>query len=600
MSDSWGAPEENPVAPTHAAGPSTTAAQRPEGPVADWGQPVAFDYTETDVDRQWGSNGAIYEWDGEEGDIGPVNEELELTLFGRPNERHCAGVDFSKIAEITVSQEGENRIHPIFKFQDAGLHPIMMKNVEMAGYKTPTPIQKYCIPAIKMGHDLIAIAQTGSGKTAAYLIPILNQLMGKVKKLAAPRPSPQSFNNNTAKYIRAEPLVLIVCPARELAIQIFDEARKFCYRTMLRPCVVYGGGPIQEQLQQIGRGCDVLVATPGRLIDIMQRSHLFTLRRLRYMVIDEADEMLDADWHQEFEQILTGGEQEQGNVKYMLFSATFPGAVRAVAREYLAMNHIRVRVGRIGSTHANISQDIIFVKQELKREALIDLMYSLEPARTIVFVNSKRTADEIDDYLFHKGMPCTSMHSDRTQREREDAMRAFRSGKTAILVATGVTARGIDVRNVRYVINYDLPNADHGGIQEYVHRIGRTGRIGYTGSATSFYTERDEPIAEDLTKILMETRQAVPDFLQQYIPEGVDPKDFKMEDDTSDIEDQEGDAGDGWQTSGPQNGQSAGANSWAAGGDANDVWGAPNAGGAAEDGWGSGGNSNNIGQEDNW
>ena len=131
--------------------------------------------------------------------------------------------------------------------------------------------------------------------------------MGKAKKLAAPRPSSEAFKADPALYVRAEPLVLIVCPARELAIQIFDEARKFCYRTMLRPCVVYGGGPLQEQLQQIGRGCDVLVATPGRLIDIMERSHLFTLRRLRYMVIDEADEMLDADWQQEFEQILTGG-----------------------------------------------------------------------------------------------------------------------------------------------------------------------------------------------------------------------------------------------------------------------------------------------------
>ncbi|KAK6952399.1 hypothetical protein Daesc_006935 [Daldinia eschscholtzii] len=602
MSDSWGAPKESPVAPNHTTGPSTTPAQHPEQSVADWGQPVAFDYTETDVDRQWGSNGTIYEWDGEEGDIGPVNPGLELILFGRPEERHCAGVDFSKIAEISVSQEGEQRILPIFKFKDAGLHPIMLKNVEMAGYKTPTPIQKYCIPAIKMGHDLIAIAQTGSGKTAAYLIPILNQLMGKAKKLAAPRPSSEAFKADPALYVRAEPLVLIVCPARELAIQIFDEARKFCYRTMLRPCVVYGGGPLQEQLQQIGRGCDVLVATPGRLIDIMERSHLFTLRRLRYMVIDEADEMLDADWQQEFEQILTGGEQEQGNVKYMLFSATFPAAVRRLARDYLAMNHIRVRVGRIGSTHANISQDIIFVKQELKREALFDLLSSLKPARAIIFVNSKRMADEIDDYLFHKGMPCTSMHSDRTQREREDAMRAFRAGKTPILVATGVTARGIDVRNVRYVINYDLPNADHGGIQEYVHRIGRTGRIGYTGSATSFYTERDEPLAADLTKILMETQQPVPDFLQQYIPEGVDPKDFKMEDDNSDVEEEEGDTGDAWQTNGTTDGQDAGADSWASGGGAgaDDSWGAPKAGGAATDTWGSGGNSGNIDEDDNW
>ncbi|KAI8957827.1 DEAD-domain-containing protein [Daldinia sp. FL1419] len=614
MSNSWGPSEAPaPVGVMQAAGPFTTAAQHAEKPVADWGKPVAFDYTESDVDRQWGSNSAVYEWDGDEGEIGPVNPQLEIQLFGPPEKRHCAGVDFSKIAEISVSQEGEQRIRPIFHFKDGGLHPIMLKNIEMAGYKVPTPIQKYCIPAVKLGYDMIAIAQTGSGKTAAYLIPILNQLMGKAKKLAAYRPSPQEFEQGTAQYVRAEPLVLIVCPARELAIQIFDEARKFCYRTMLRPCVVYGGGPLSEQLKQIGRGCDVLVATPGRLIDIMERSHLFTLRRLRYMVIDEADEMLDMDWQDEFEKILTGGEQEEGIVNYMLFSATFPGAVRKLAKDHLAMNHLRIRVGRIGSSHVNISQEVIFVKRELKREALMNALGAMEPRRTIIFVNSKRTADEIDDYLFHKQLPCTSIHSDRTQREREDAMRAFRAGKTPILVATGVMARGIDVHNVRYIINYDLPNTDHGGIQEYVHRIGRTGRIGYTGYAISFYTERDESIAGDLTKILMETRQPVPDFLTQYIPEGVDPKNFQMDDDKSDFDEGEG-AVDTWGTNDQTPGgtwgtesKTGGASSKAAGGDAetsndwgtakagsttapktnvSDDWGVPdNSGGAA---WGAG------------
>lgn len=159
-------------------------------------------------------------------------------------------------------------------------------------------------------------------------------------------------------------------------------------------------------------------------------------------------------------------------MKYMLFSATFPGAVRKLAKTHLADNHIRVRVGRIGSTHANIKQDVIFVRQELKREALHDLLLASQPCRTIIFVNNKRTADEIDDFLFNKELPSTSMHADRTQREREDAMRAFRSGKSPLLVTTGVTARGIDVRNVGHVINFDLPSVDHGGIQEYIHRIG--------------------------------------------------------------------------------------------------------------------------------
>ncbi|KAI1140862.1 P-loop containing nucleoside triphosphate hydrolase protein [Hypoxylon sp. FL0543] len=524
-------PEQAATLPEQAA-----ALKRPDKPAGDWGKPVAFDYTETDVDRQWGSNGVVYEWDGEEGEVAPENKELEIQLFGRPEERYGAGVDISKITEITVDQEGQERVVPIFDFGDAGLHPIMLKNIEMCGYKMPTPIQSYCIPAIKMGCDLIAIAQTGSGKTAAYLIPILNHLMGKAKKLAAPRPTRQEFAEDPTMYVRAEPLVLIVCPTRELAVQIFDEARKFCYRTMLRPCVIYGGGPLPDQLRQIGRGCDLLIATPGRLLDIMERTHLFTLRRLRYMVVDEADELLDLDWQDDFQRIFSGGDLEEGDVKYMLFSATFPAAVRKIAKEHLAMNHVRIHVGRIGSTHGNIKQDVIFVRQELKKNALTDLLYSMEPGRTIIFVNSKRMADELDDFLFHKGLPCTSMHSDRTQREREDAMRAFRFGKTPILIATGVSARGIDVRNVVHVINYDLPSADHGGIQEYTHRIGRTGRIGHIGYATSFYTDRDEPLAEALTKTLMETKQAVPDFLQCYIPEGVDPSTFVHEADESEDE----------------------------------------------------------------
>jgi ATP-dependent RNA helicase DDX3X len=155
-----------------------------------------------------------------------------------------------------------------------------------------------------------------------------------------------------------------------------------------------------------------------------------------------------------------------------MFSATFPKAVRDLAKQYLSKNHVRFRVGRAGSTHVNIKQEVIQVDSSLKRDALTTALSSIDPCRTIVFVNYKRTADELDDYLFNTGMPCTSMHADRTQSEREAAMRNFRSGRSPILITTGVTARGIDVRNVRHVINYDLPSIEHGGISEYIHRIG--------------------------------------------------------------------------------------------------------------------------------
>jgi ATP-dependent RNA helicase DDX3X len=167
-------------------------------------------------------------------------------------------------------------------------------------------------------------------------------------------------------------------------------------------------------------------------------------------------------------------EQEEENITYMLFSATFPKGARELAQTHLAETHVRLRVGRAGSSHENIKQNIIYVEPSLKKQALIDLIKSLPPTRTIIFVNSKRTAEEVDDYLYNLGMPCTSMHADRTQREREAAMRGFRSGQWPILIATGVTARGIDVRNVMHVINYDLPSMDHGGIEEYTHRIGKS------------------------------------------------------------------------------------------------------------------------------
>lgn len=379
--------------------------------------------------------------------------------------------------------------------------------------------------------------------------------MGKAKKLCAPRPNPATFISGETPGVRAEPLVLIVAPCRELATQIFDEARRFCYRSMLRPAVVYGGGPIAEQIRQLEKGCDILIGTPGRLCDFINRPHLLTLRRLKYMVIDEADEMLNTDWEAELKQIMSGGDQEEGNIKYLMFSATFPKMARDLATQHLAHNHVRIHVGRAGSSHQNIKQDVIFVEPHLKKQALLDLLLSAPPARTIIFVNSKRAADEADDYLFNNNIPCTSIHADRTQREREDSIRAFRSGKTPVLIATSVSARGLDIHKVMHVINFDLPSAQYGGIQEYTHRIGRTGRIGNLGLATSFYDpRRDADIAEPLVKLMLETQQVIPDFLREHLPEGFSADDdgnvtgdfalLKFED--ADEEDNDEGGGDSW------------------------------------------------------
>ncbi|KAK0656000.1 P-loop containing nucleoside triphosphate hydrolase protein [Cercophora newfieldiana] len=518
-----------------------------------WVRPIAYDYS-GQAPREWDGNATVYEWDGETGDIGPEYPELEQQLFGHPTERVASqGIDFSTITKIDVFQEGPTRVSPIMKFDQAGLHPAMLQNVNLCKYGNPTPIQQYCIPAIKSGHDVIAIAQTGSGKTAAYLIPIIDKLMGKAKKLCASRPNPATYRAGIDPPSRAEPLVVIVAPNRELAIQIFNEARKFCYRSMLRPCVIYGGGPMREQLDQLQKGCDILVASPGRLCDFIDRPTVLTLRRLRYLVIDEADEMLHDDWNEEFTKILSGGgtltywtEQEEGNVKYMFFSATFPKPIRDLAKTHLAETHVRLRVGRAGSTHGNIKQRVLMVEMPQKKQCLLDLLCSLPPTRTIIFVNSKRTADELDDFLFNRGVPCASIHADRTQKEREASMRAFRRGDSPVLIATGVSSRGIDVRNVMHVVNYDLPSMDHGGIEEYTHRIGRTGRIGHRGLATSFYSDHDEAIASVLTRTLLETDQEIPDFLQSFVPEGEARNNLKFEAD-SDFEDDANGAEDGAQ-----------------------------------------------------
>ncbi|KAM0356179.1 hypothetical protein ACHAPU_000574 [Fusarium lateritium] len=566
-----------------------------------WTEPQAIDYTSMatgNPDQTWGCNARAYAWQDEYGDVGPKFPDLELDLFGDPATRHDRkGLDFSCIESIEVQQEGPTKVDPIMSFEAGGIHPAMLENIELCGYDNPTPIQKFTIPSILQGHDVIGIAQTGSGKTAAYLIPILSKLMGKAKKLAAFRPNPNTFQEGVDE-VTAEPLVLIVVPTRELALQIFNEARKLCYRTMLRPCVVYGGVPVREQISLLSKGCDVLVGTPGRLVDFIQRPKNLTLRRLRYMVIDEADELLNDDWAEELNPILSGGEQDEGNVKFSLFSATFPKAARDLAKNYLAASHVRFRVGRAGSTTANIKQIVLQAEAHEKRELLVGLLEEMHGIRTIIFVNSKQAADNLDDFLFNMHLPVTSMHSDRTQQEREAAMRSFRSGKAPILIATGVTARGIDVQNVLHVINYDLPSIDYGGIEEYTHRIGRTGRIGHRGVATSFFSERDEPMASVLTRTLLETDQEIPDFFQSYVPEGEAREKLKFEAD-SDFDPNDyagaGDAGGAWGGDDAGNDAggdaSGGGDAWGSGG--GDAWGSGGGGdgdkaAAAGDAWGAG------------
>ncbi|KAF2231185.1 DEAD/DEAH box RNA helicase [Viridothelium virens] len=512
----------------------TAAANQPAGPTKpkkEWVGRKAYDYEKymnkpsggtgaADESHAWASNAPRYEWDGEFGDVPPVHAELEKILFQREFAVK-GGENFSQLL-VEVTQVSEVKVNPIKEFKDAGLHPVVLDTItRLLEYDAPTPVQSYVIPAVIEGKDVIACAQTGSGKTAAYLIPILSKLMGKWKKLAAPRPPSSAHMDIKNSGVRAEPLVLVIAPSRELALQIFDEARKLCYRTMLRPCCIYGGAPTGPQREDLFKGCDLLVATPGRLVDLMNQPRVIALDRLKYTVIDEADELVQDDWEESLGRIMASGESNANeDHSFLMFSATFPKNARILANEYMSTDYVRLRVGRAGSTHRFIQQRVVWVEDNLKQGALKDLLYTLPPARTLIFVNSRRMADLLDDFLYNSGLPSTSMHSDRTQREREDALRNFRLGNTPIMVTTGVSARGIDIAHVMHVVNYDMPSAMHGGIDEYVHRIGRTARIGNRGMATSFYNDRNDDIGDELTKILVECHQQIPDFLQSKMPEG--------------------------------------------------------------------------------
>ncbi|XP_063546146.1 ATP-dependent RNA helicase bel isoform X2 [Cydia strobilella] len=440
----------------------------------------------------------------------PRDERQELELFGTGN----TGINFSKYEDIPVEASGDRVPDFITSFEDVNLTEIMRTNISHARYDKPTPVQKYAIPIVLGHRDVMACAQTGSGKTAAFLVPILNQIYeaGPVKHMGP--------YNRRKQY----PLGLVLAPTRELATQIFDEARKFAYRSRVRPCVVYGGSPIHEQFRELERGCHLLVATPGRLVDMLARGRV-ALDHCRHLVLDEADRMLDMGFEPQIRKIVECHTMPKtGERQTLMFSATFPKQIQVLAQDFLS-NYVFLAVGRVGSTSENITQKVVWVEEAQKRSFLLDLLNASnllkrsrpeEDQLTLVFVETKKGADQLEEYLDSDGYPVTSIHGDRTQREREEALRRFRTGQTPILVATAVAARGLDIPHVRHVINFDLPS----DVEEYVHRIGRTGRMGNLGVATSFFNDANRGLARDLVELLVEAKQDVPNWLTSTAADG--------------------------------------------------------------------------------
>ncbi|EAZ01575.1 hypothetical protein OsI_23609 [Oryza sativa Indica Group] len=303
-------------------------------------------------------------------------------------------------------------------------------------------------------------------------------------------------------------------------LHINEEAKKFSFQTGLRVVVAYGGTPMYNQLRDLERGADILVATPGRLVDMVERSKV-SLEAIKYLVMDEADRMLDMGFEPQIRKIVERMNMPRKSVRQtMLFSATFPPEIQRLASDFLS-NYIFITVGRVGSSTDLIMQKVELLSDGEKRGYLLDLLQrqsvgvansKLQQPLTLVFVETKREADSLRYWLYSKGFPATAIHGDRTQQERESALRSFKTGLTPIMVATDVASRGLDVPNVAHVINYDLPKS----VEDYVHRIGRTGRAGKAGSATAFFTESDHSLAKGLLELMTEAKQDVPDWLIQY------------------------------------------------------------------------------------
>lgn len=435
-------------------------------------------------------------------EISPRNERIENDLFGVPEEGvMSSGINFDNYDDIPVEASGEDVPDAITSFTAPPLDELMVENITLSRFTKPTPVQKYSVPIVANGRDLMACAQTGSGKTGGFLFPVLSECYKN-----GPLPTPETAG--AFSFNKVYPTVLIMAPTRELVSQIFDEAKKFCYRSWVRPAVAYGGVDIGQQMRTLQRGCDLLVAAPGRLTDMLERGRV-SLANVKYLILDEADRMLDMGFEPQIRHIVQECDMpDVPDRQTLMFSATFPRNIQMLARDFLK-EYVFLSVGRVGSTSANITQKVLLVEDDEKRSVILDLLSAADKSLTIVFTETKRMADYLADFLYDQGFPATAIHGNRTQYEREKALAAFKSGTAPILVATAVAARGLDIPNVQHVINYDLPT----DIDDYVHRIGRTGRAGNVGIATSFFNRNNKIIVKDMISLLTEANQEVPDFL---------------------------------------------------------------------------------------
>lgn len=364
-------------------------------------------------------------------------------------------------------------------FSDFGLHPDVLKAVTAAGYTKPTPIQAKAIPVVMAGHDVMAAAQTGTGKTAGFALPIINALMPSASHSASPARHP----------VRA----LIIAPTRELADQIHDNVKTYIQFTPLRSAAVFGGVDMQPQTNALRTGVEILIATPGRLLDHVQQKSV-NLSQVQLLVLDEADRMLDMGFLPDIQRIINLLNPRRQN---LMFSATFSDEIRKLAKRFLNEPKL-IEVARPNTLAENVEQTVYHVPSEdLKRDAVGALIRERGIEQVIVFSNTKIGAGRLARHLQKEGFLAEAIHGDKSQQERLKTLDGFKAGDIKVLVATDVAARGLDIAELPAVINYDLPHSP----EDYVHRIGRTGRAGASGMALSLMVDHDQKALAEIEKL---------------------------------------------------------------------------------------------------
>ncbi|MFC5475945.1 DEAD/DEAH box helicase [Paraherbaspirillum soli] len=365
------------------------------------------------------------------------------------------------------------------RFSDFGLSADILRALSDQGYVNPTPIQAQAIPIVLQGRDVMGAAQTGTGKTAGFSLPIIQLLLAHANTSASPARHP----------VRA----LILTPTRELADQVADNVKAYSRHTALRSTVVFGGIDMAPQTAALRAGVEIVIATPGRLLDHVQQKTL-NLSQTQILVMDEADRMLDMGFLPDLQRIINLLPTERQN---LMFSATFSGEIKKLASSFLK-NPVTIEVARSNATADNVTQTMYRVDDGTKPDAVSHIIRERNLKQVIVFSNTKIGASKLARHLENEGVKASAIHGDKTQNERMAALEAFKQGEIEVLVATDVAARGLDIAELPCVINFDLPyNAE-----DYVHRIGRTGRAGASGDAISLYSEKDERLLVDIEKMI--------------------------------------------------------------------------------------------------